>query len=82
MSDQPKQASGNAFARFEVDSIHVSPRERFVVSLIVSIDASSSAEAAKLIRELVKSQHLSIFVHDRDTGLTEEMKPDIEVPPG
>jgi hypothetical protein len=67
-------AQGDAFNRAEVSSVYVGPKARFVVSLIVGVeaaDASSPEAAARAVLEMTRSaQRADVIwcVYDRETG--------------
>lgn len=74
---------GDAFNRNEVSSVYVRASARYVVSLIVGMEAEeiSSPEAAvAAVLELTRGQDrksLVWHVHDRETGVTKEVEQSI-----
>lgn len=67
---------GDAFARHEVSSVYVSPKARYVVSLVIGVDDASTPEEAAAIA-LVWAQDPTVIwiIHDRETGITIEVCP-------
>lgn len=67
---------GDAFNRGEVTSSYVTPDDRYVVSFIVGLsaeDVRSPQEAALAAVGILRGGGFKAAVHDRETGLTEEV---------